>query len=273
MSLESLLVYLEADREQTNLVRIAADIAAQHGSSITGLSALGIRPPFVANGIAVDVGGEAEIDQMKLSLATREAWFRHVAKEKGRSVEWRSGFESPTQRLIHDAACADLVIMSAVREIGDVYRRPDIGEVILRAGRPILVVPDSADTLKADRVVLGWKNTREARRVLLDAMPFLARASEVTIVEICEHADSEAALAEAAAVRRYLDKHQIKGSYEFIARPTGPVGQQLVAIAHQIKADLIVSGAYGHTRLGEWIFGGATHELLSGSDVCCLMSH
>ena len=273
MSLESLIVYLEADREQTNLVRLAADIAARYGSTITGLSALGIRPPFIADGVVVDVGGEAEIEQMKLSLAAREAWFRRLAKEKGQTVEWRSGLEPPTQRLIHDAACADLVIMSAVREIGDAYRRPDIGEVILGAGRPILVVPDTVDALKADRIVLGWKDTREARRVLLDAMPFLARASEVTIVEICEHADREAALAEAADVRRYLDKHRIKCSYEFIARPTGPVGQQLVAIAHQIKADLIVSGAYGHTRLGEWIFGGATHELLSGSDICCLMSH
>ena len=273
MSLESLLVYLEADREQTNLVRLAADIAVRYGSTITGLSALGIRPPFVADGVVVDVGGEAEIDQMKLSLATREAWFRRVAKEKAQAVEWRSGLEPPTQRLLHEAAGADLVIMSAVREIGDAYRRPDIGEVILGAGRPILVVPDTADALKADRIVLGWKDTREARRVLLDAMPFLSRASEVTIVEICEQADREAALAEAAAIRRYLEKHQVKCSYEFIAQPTGPIGQQLVGIAHQIKADLIVSGAYGHTRLGEWIFGGATHELLSGSDICCLMSH
>jgi nucleotide-binding universal stress UspA family protein len=160
-----------------------------------------------------------------------------------------------------------------VRDIGDAYLRPDIGEVILGVGRPILVVPDAADALKADRIVLGWKDTREARRVLLDAMPFLSRASEVMIVEICEQADREAALGETAAVRRYLEKHQVVCSYEFIAQPMGPIGQQLVRIAHQIKADLIVSGAYGHTRLGEWIFGGATHELLSGSDICCLMSH
>lgn len=273
MSLESLLVYLEADREQTSLVRLATDIAARYGSTITGLSALGIRPPFVADGVVIDVGGEAEIDQMRSSLAEREAWFRRIAKEKGATVEWRSGLQPPTERLIHEAACADLVMMSAARETSDRYRHPDIGQVILGAGRPILVVPDGVDVLKADRIVLGWKDTREARRVLLDAMPFFSRASEVTIVEICEHADREAAQAETADIRRYLDKHKVKCSYEFIAHPAGPIGEQLLAIAHQTKADLIVSGAYGHTRLGEWIFGGATHELLSGSDICCLMSH
>lgn len=273
MSLESLLVYVEAGREQTSLVHLAADVAARYGSTITGLSVLGIRPPFVADGVVIDVGGEAEIEQMKLSLATRETWFRRVAKEKGRAVEWRSGLEPPTERLIREAAGADLIIMSSTREIGDTYRRPDIGEVALRAGRPVLVVPDRMDALKADRIVVGWKNTREARRALADALPFLARATEVTIVEICEKEAGEAALSEVEDVRRYLEKHQVKSSYEFIARPAGPAGRQLVTIAHQIHADLIVTGAYGHTRLGEWIFGGATRELLTESDVCCLMSH
>ena len=273
MSLESLLVYLEADREQTNLVHIATDIAARFGSAITGLSALGVRPPFVADGVVIDVGGEAEIEQMKLSLATRESWFRRVAKERGRAVEWRSGLVSPTMRLIREAAGADLIVMSQARGLGDIHRRPDLGEVILRAGRPILVAPEAATGLKAERVVLGWKETREARRALADAMPFLARASQVTIVEICERGEGEAALSDVENVKRYLEKHQVRSSYEFITRPAGPVGQQLVAIAHQTNADLIVAGAYGHTRLGEWIFGGATHGLLTASDVCCLMSH
>src|SRR5512139_2164838 len=98
MSLETLLVYVEADRQQTNLVYVAADIAARYGSAITGLSALGIRPPFVADGVVIDVGGEAEIEQMKLLLATRESWFRRVAKERGQVVEWRQGVEFPTAR-------------------------------------------------------------------------------------------------------------------------------------------------------------------------------
>jgi nucleotide-binding universal stress UspA family protein len=273
MSFESLLVYVEADREQANLVRVAADVAARYGSTITGLSALGIRPPFVADGVVIDAGGAAEIEQMKLLLATRETWFRRLAREQGRSVDWRSALESPTNRLISEAAGADLIVMSSVREIGDAYRRPDIGEVILRAGRPILVVPDGVSALRADRIVVGWKNTREARRALADAILLLTRASGVTIVEICESDDGAAALSEVEDVRRYLEKHQVKSSYEFVAHASGPVGRQLIAIAHQTKSDLIVTGAYGHTRLGEWIFGGATHELLAGSDICCLMSH
>lgn len=273
MSFESLLVFLEADREEANLVHTAVDLASRYGSSITGLSALGIRPPFIADGVVVDVGGEAEIEQMRLHLATKESWFRRLAQERGRAVEWRSSLESPTNRVIREAAGADLILMSQARDVGDIYRRPDIGEVILRAGRPILVVPEGVRRLDADRIIVGWKNTREARRALADAVPLFARASTVTIVEICEREDGEAARSEVDDVKRFLERHQVKSTCEFIARPRGAAGEQLLDIAHQAKADLIVTGAYGHTRLGEWIFGGVTRKLLVGSDVCCLMSH
>lgn len=273
MSLASLLVYVEVDRQQANLVNSAADIASRYGSAITGLSALGIRLPFVAGGVVVDVGGEVEIEQMKLSLAVSETWFRKIAKEKGKTVEWRSGLESPTNILVREAAGADLIVMSPAREIVDVYRRPDVGEVILRAGRPVLVVPDDVETLLADHVVVAWKNTREARRALADAMPFLVRASRATIVEICERDDEEVAHSEVEQVKHYLERHQVKSTCELVVRPTGPVGEQLLATALQKNADLIVTGAYGHTRLGEWIFGGVTRELLTRSSICCLMSH
>lgn len=273
MSFESLLVYVEADREQTNLVRVAAGIAARYGSSMTGLSALGIRPPFVAEGVVIDVGGEAEIEQMKALLATREAWFRRIARELGQSVEWRSGVEAPTEKLVREAAGADLIVMSPTRDTSDLYRRPDVAEAMLRAGRPFLVVPDGVAALKADRIVVGWKNTREARRAVADALPFLVRASEVTIVEICERQEFQRAFSEVEELKRYLQKHKVGSCYEQVVWSDKAVGRQLLDVAYRTDADLIVTGAYGHTRLGEWIFGGATRELLVSSDVCCLMSH
>jgi nucleotide-binding universal stress UspA family protein len=210
---------------------------------------------------------------MKLSLATRETWFRRVAKDRGQTVEWRSGLESPTAGLVREAAGADLIVTSSAREVGDIYRRPDVAEALLRAGRPFLVVPEGVKALKAERIVVGWKDTREARRAVADALPFLVRASAVTIIEICEREEAEAALSEVEELRRYLEKHKVKSCYEFITRPEKAVGRQLVSLAHQTNSDLIVVGAYGHTRLGEWMFGGATRELLVGSDICCLMSH
>lgn len=273
MSLESLLVYVDADREQTNLVHVAADLAARFGSAITGLSALGFRPPFVAEGVVIDPGGEAEIDQMMLSLTTREAWFRRVARDRGLDVGWRSGLESPTGVLIREAAGADLILVSATRDAGDVYRHVDVSEAMLSAGRPFLVVPDSVGTLNADRIVVGWKNTREARRAVADALPLLVRASQVTVVEVCEQQEFEHAFSEVEDLRRYLERHKVKSCYEQVVWQEKAVGQQLMKIANQTRADLIVTGAYGHTRLGEWIFGGVTRELLVSSDVCCLMSH
>jgi nucleotide-binding universal stress UspA family protein len=273
MSLESLLVYLEADREQPNLVRVAGGLAGHYGSTITGLSALGIRPPVVMDGIVMDVGGAAEIEEMKSLLAAREAWFRRLAQDHGHSVAWRSAIEPPTERLVRESACADLIVLSAAHEVGDRYRRPDVAEAILRAGRPFLVVPDSVAALKADSIVVGWKNTREARRAVADAMPLLARASEVTIVEVCEQQEFEDAFSEVEELRLYLEKHNVKSCYEKVVWSDKGVGKQLLDIARLTTSDLIVTGAYGHTRLGEWMFGGATRELLVSGDICCLMSH
>jgi nucleotide-binding universal stress UspA family protein len=223
--------------------------------------------------VVIDVGGEAEIEQMKLLLASRESWFRRVARECGQAVEWRQGVESPTARLVRECAAADLVVVASPHATVDLYRRPDVAEAMLRAGRPFLVVPEGVKALKAERIVVGWKDTREARRAVADALPFLVRASAVTIVEICEREEAASALSEVEEIRRYLEKHKVQSCHEFIARPERAIGRQLLSIAHQINADLIVLGAYGHTRLGEWLFGGATRELLAASDVCCLMSH
>jgi nucleotide-binding universal stress UspA family protein len=273
MPMESLVVFLEADREQANIVQVAADVADRFGSSITGLSALGIRPPFVAEGVVIDVGGEEEIEKMEASLAIRKDWFARVAKDRGHATDWRSGFESPTARLVREAAGADLIIASPTSETGDRYRRPDVAEAILRAGRPFLIVPDRVGTLNAERIVVGWKNTREARRAVADALPFLVRASEVTIVEVCERKDFQQAFSEVEELGRYLSKHRVKSCYERVVWSDKPVGQKLLAVARQSQADLIVTGAYGHTRLGEWMFGGVTRDLLVSGDLCCLMSH
>ena len=153
------------------------------------------------------------------------------------------------------------------------YLSVDPGEAILKMGRPTLVVPEGAHTLRAERVVVGWKDTREARRAVRDAVPFLQKATRVTIVEACGEGEDQTALGRLDDVARYLSRHRIEAGPRVILRQEGSGAAQLIEIAHEERADLLVTGAYGHSRFGEAMFGGVTRELLLNSPICCLMSH
>jgi nucleotide-binding universal stress UspA family protein len=144
---------------------------------------------------------------------------------------------------------------------------------LLSAGRPVLVVPDGVTANPGERLLIAWKDTREARRAVQDALPYLTVAKDITLVEITEEVQERAALAQLDDVERYLLRHGIKVRAKSVLHPKGSISDQLRSVAKNEGADLIVAGAYGHTRLGEWVFGGVTRGLLNSSDVCCLFSN
>jgi nucleotide-binding universal stress UspA family protein len=165
-----------------------------------------------------------------------------------------------------------IVIEKTSRPI-DFYRAADTGAAILGAGRPFLVVPGSVKSLSADHVVVGWRDTREARRAVQDALPFLHEAKRVTVVEISEEDQKEAARHHVDDVVLYLARHKIKAEGRVETHLLGSGADQIIGFAEDEDADLLVTGAYGHNRLNEWIFGGMTRDLLASSPFCCLMSH
>lgn len=211
------------------------------------------------------------MQQMAERLDQCRQHFQTVA-ERPEKTEWRSGLDFPHEILIREARAADLVVVGRDRVAGDWYRSLDPGAVLLRTGRPILVVPGGVEGVRAERVVIGWKEAREARRAVHDALPFLHEASRVSIVEACEHGAEDEVQRHISDVTGYLARHRIKVGAHIIAHATS-AADELVKVAGDEGADLIVAGAYGHSRLGEWTFGGVTRDLLTKSSVCCLMSH
>ena len=273
MSYATLMVYVNVDHVSKTLVGVAAGLTDKFSAKLVGLSALAITPPFVAEGVAiVDNASEFDIAQMKAKLAEAEDKFR-AAAGAGHQVEWRSALEIPTDTLISEARCADLIVLEKSSRSIDFYRAADSGAAILGAGRPFLVVPGSVKSLTADHVVVGWKDTREARRAIQDALPFLHEAKRVTVIEICENVRKEAARHGVDDVVLYLARHRIKAEGRVETQLLGSGADQIIGFAEDEEADLLVTGAYGHSRLNEWIFGGMTHDLLASSPICCLMSH
>ena len=272
MSYATLLVYVNADHVSKPLVAVAADLADRFRARLVGLSALAIMPPFVAEGVViVDNATEFDIAKMKARLAEAGNSFRAAAGDD-REIEWRSAIEFPTETLISEARCADLIVVEKGKS-DDTYRTVDAGAAILAAGRPFLVLPAAAKSVAAEHVVIGWKDTRESRRAVQDALPFLHQAKRVTVLEMCEKDQIEAGRPRVEDVARYLARHGIKAEPRVELQAHGSGADQIIGFAEDEGADLLVIGAYGHSRVNEWVFGGMTRDLLSSSPIACLMSH
>jgi nucleotide-binding universal stress UspA family protein len=265
-------VYVEPDTMPEQSVRLAASLAEQFDAQLIGFSALAIPPPL-ADRAVLAYPSEADLEFMQARLAEKGAWFRSLVGGDSRKPEWRSALDLPARALAREARSADLVVIG--QKVGPIseYRSVDPGGATLKMGRPTLVVPERTSALRAEHVVIGWKDAREARRAVRDALPFLQKATRVTIAEACVEGEDNTALGRLDDVARYLSRHRVEAGPRVILRQKGSGAAQLIEIAQEERADLLVTGAYGHSRLGEAVFGGVTREILLTSPICCLMSH
>jgi nucleotide-binding universal stress UspA family protein len=273
------MVYVEADGKPEPRVRLSAGLADRFNATLIGMSALAIALPYVVDGVAREERPRSDIEEMRRRLADKGSWFRTIAGADRRTIEWRSVLDVPINAVPREARSADLVVMGGPKDDSDASYQGngilalDPGTAILAMGRPTLVVPDGVGSLRAERVVIGWKDTREARRAVQDALPFLHEKIDVVIVELCGADEEERARAHMADVENYLLRHRIRSCVKITRHQEGSSAAQLIQLAREEHADLIVTGAYGHSRFGEWVFGGMTRDLLATSPICCLMSH
>ena len=260
MSYAVIMVHVEIDDGSEARLRLAVQLARRFSTTLIGLSAAMVPAEALDGGVAT-------------LLAAREETFRKLATAAGIKHEWRAANDLPEDAVAREARAADLVIVGRTAASASVLRAVDAGRVVLRAGRPVLVVPSGIESLAAERIVIGWKDTREARRAIQDALPFLHEAKRVRVAEMPDMADETNAQRRLDDVVLYLMRHRIAADTRVLSQAEPDVGAALLRVAQQDGADLIVTGAYGQSRPGEWVFGGATRSLLAASAVCCLLAH
>lgn len=267
MTYASIMVAVDLTDSARSRVRLAGHLADVFQARLIGSAAeqpVYLVPPTgptPASAFAQPETGEIVLNDLRLA---HEA-FREAVGTRSR-VEWRSNLEAPLPFLIGQAAAADLVVVGRGSEPTPFAVDP--GDAVMQLGLPVLVVPSGIDHLDAKRVVVGWKNTREARRAVRDALPILKRASEVLIVSVDDAAGSDG-----QDMLRLLQAHTVAALRVRREARGASAAEALVEAAAEHGADLIVTGAYGHGRLREWVFGGVTRDLLAGAPLCCLMSH
>ncbi len=275
MSYRSIITHVEADPAAGPRVQLAAALANRFEASLIGVGAELFEPPSAAASMGyvdgVTLVAEAKVVEGDFKLA--EQSFRDVARTVKAGSEWRTLVAPPAEVVSREARAADLVVAGPRRaEPYGFHNHADPGELVMTCGRPVLVAPLGLARLDAMSVLVAWKEARESRRAVADALPFLERARDVLVAEVCEDKDEEAAGRRVADVAGYLARHGIKA--RTAARAPGEAGvvATLLEMADMHAADLIVAGGYGHSRLREWAFGGVTRELLCGQRAV-LLSH
>jgi nucleotide-binding universal stress UspA family protein len=145
-------------------------------------------------------------------------------------------------------------------------------DLVLQAGRPLLVVPSSVKWLDLRSALVAWKDCLEARRAVADALPLLAKVKEVTVAGIAEEEGSQAAVRrQTEDVVNWLSRHGIVARAH-VPACCGNAVQQLDRIAADTGAGVVVAGAYGRSRFREWVLGGVTQHLVGQTARCALLS-
>ena len=274
MDYKTIMVSLALDRPNDACLAVAGDIAERFGAQLIGIAASDIRPPlyFADGGVAQKLLDD-EAAAIRTRLSELEAEFRASVEKRAKSVEWRSAQTLPVPYILQQARRADLLVVGARSEtIVDPCAAADPSDLVMQAGRPLIVVPPTVEWLDLRNVLVAWKDVREARRAVFDALPILAAAKDVTIVEIAEQGTPRAdALSHVADVASWLQGHGIKAG-TFVPESEAGVVEQLDRIAADVGAGAVVAGAYGHSRFREWILSGVTRHLATESRRCAFLS-
>ena len=274
MGYKSLMVHLELGRSNENLLQFAGELSDRFAARVIGIAAC--APPVMIYG-DIGVAGEAwvsERDQIQCQIADAQTEFRAAFRDRNADLEWRAAkdYVDLVQYVAHQARSADLVLTGVAQgDLFDATRAINTGALVMQVGRPVLLVPHAARAPRLDRVLLGWKDTRETRRAVADALP-LMRHAEVIVVEVVRPGHMEGARRHLDDLVAWLLQHGIAAK-SLPVESSGDDAADLHAAAHRERCDVIVAGAYGHSRLREWILGGVTRDLLMSPRRCSLVSH
>ncbi|MDF0492052.1 universal stress protein [Bradyrhizobium yuanmingense] len=277
MTYATVMVSLALDQPNEARLQVAGELAERFEAAIVGVAAAQFAPPLYftdgAEAQALIDEGEASI---RRRLAGLEAQFRAAVKNRGWHAEWRSAMDYPARFVTAQARCADIVVSGGQSPaFSDAFSLASPKDLVMQAGRPLLVVPDRANWLDLRSVLVAWKDTPEARRAVAGALPMLHKAKDVTIVEIPERGDDRSAvMAGVSDVAAWLGRHGITATARVLeAAGNETAAARLEKVAGDTGAGLIVAGAYGHSRFRELILGGVTQYLVTQTVRSVLLSH
>ena len=284
MSYKTIVVVLNDAGRTQQLLEASSTIARQSDAHLIGLYILPAAKIYSDVGmLAAPMVFEGYRDLFKSKLEEVRKLFEARVKQDRLKVEWRtvdSNYPDIAESAIVHSRSADLVITSQIDYGPDGnIERDFVVRLILESGRPVLVIPKKGRFAPrgegiAEKAVIGINGTKESSRAMFDALPLLRLVKETRLVWVDPYRQrSEAGEIPGAEEAAVLARHGIRAVAEPMMTDGRDAGEALLMRANDLGADLLVMGAYAHSRMREFVFGGATRHVLEHMTIPVLMSH
>ena len=277
---KTILIVFRSPQQAESLCMLAQGLADNGQSHVLGFHA---RP-----GVSVNVGLRGSelkewldakrrfIDEQE---ASTKAVFEHYASQSGQNWQWRTidaDLMPDGGTTLDIARCADITLINRL-EHGSTLMAPDmtLEQLMFETGRPVIVVPqDYQGRETGQRIVVAWNGTREASRAAFDALPLLSNTSSDCVRLVCPPVpeNSPRQLPQGADLAEALARHGVEPEIKPLPGRHADAGAEILAECEEFGADLLVMGAYGHSRLREYVFGGATETILNDASLPVLLS-
>ena len=248
MNYTTILVNLEAGRSNTHLLGVAKQVAERFNAVVIGSTACSPMQMIYGDGYSYGDILEQDNKEIGREIASAEAEFHAAFGNTPHYLDWRT--DKPFNG----------------------YRQISTGDLIMQAGRPVLLVVPETVPFRMERFIIGWKNTREARRAVHDALPLLMKAAQVDAVEIAPEDDLDNAQRRLDDLTGWLGRHGVTARGHATVAGVNDA-DAFDAIVADRDADIVVAGAYGHSRAREWALGGVTRTLLRHPIRSSFVSH
>lgn len=271
--MKSILLHVEDDDGMEARLQVAMDLARAYQSHITCLQVVSYE--IFAPGDFYGSAMMAVIPQLKQSAEDFRKRIEADLANEDVQWEWQCHDGLATSKLLERSALNDLIIVGP-RDVGQRVKAPSsmIAELTLRTSVPVLVVPHETERLDPEAPILvAWNNSSEACAALRASVPLLRKSSKVILASISEEKDRDRYDFPPVEGAQYLSRHGVHAEVLDIPRNGADVSDALFAAAKARNCGLVVMGAYGHSRLAEFLLGGVTRKALSEPQLPILLAH
>lgn len=276
MPLKSILVHAASNERLDSVLDVACTVAKTHGAHLIGLhvssdpaAPLQSLPGPVPTELMMSIESRIETERDRARTAFDAAAAKHDVRG-----EWRTGSGDLANLIGTHTRYADLAVMGQAAE-DDEPDDPELPTVVATmTGRPVLIVPRAGSFGETGkRVLVCWNASREATRAITDALPILQRADHVTVLAVNPNDGAGHGAVPGADISHYLARHGVRAEANRTYADDIDVADAILSRASDLGCDLIVMGAYGHSRVREWIFGGVTRSIMRTMTRPVLISH
>ena len=275
MAQTDVLIHLRRIDTLTPAVRLGLALAEKLGAWTSGIHVVAIAPAAFASPEAIALQVHEADDMVAAANARKDWWLGELAARK-LDGEWQVSQGETVEVLCHAARWSDLVVLERPQ------LNPDaptgwgvVSRTVFGAAAPVVVVPESVTIERAaTRIVIGWNRSREAVLAIRGALPLLRIAEHVVVLE-GEPVENPFGLRHLPQLdlRAWLARHGVVAQFQAFKPPSKERAAALLDAAHAQSADMIVMGAWGHSRITELVLGGTTRHLFQTSNLPLLVAH